>query len=332
MRNEPGQHFLLKSKSKTLKLKDVFKLSDEQAFDVFKSLRWKSTDGVPVCVHCGTVDSHWVLATRQFKCKSCKRKFSVTSGTIFQDRKLPLQDYLGAIAIITNGVKGYSMLQLSRDLGVQYKTAFVLSHKIREALMIHKNNFQMTGEIEIDVTYAGGKVKPANEKKDRVDRRLAENQSGKKRAVVSLSQRGTKGSKRTLTFVAKSENQRDINAIVKRYVAKRTIINADESSAYDILHANYKMKRVNHSINYVDPKTKASVNLTESFFSRFKRAYYGQHHHFSVEYLPFYANEIAYREDNRRKDNGFICYDILGKSLNSPVSSRMCGYWQRGLN
>ena len=306
-------------------------MTDKQAFETFKKFRWKDTDGIPVCPHCGLVDHHWILASKQFRCKSCKKKFSVTSGTIFAHRKLPLQDYLGAIAIMTNGAKGYSMIQLSKDLNVQYKTAFVLAHKIREALMNHRNESQMNGEIEIDGTYIGGKIKPENHKDDRIDRRKLENMNGKERVIISIRERFTdkrKGAKRTLTFMAKTENQSDVKAIVERFISRQAVIHADESPAYDLLHAKYKVKRVNHSLNYVDLKINTSINQAESFFSRLKRAYYGQHHHFGINYLAYYANEMAYREDFRRVDNKSICYDILFKALNSPVSPEMCGYWQ----
>jgi hypothetical protein len=108
----------------------------------------------------------------------------VTSGTIFASRKLPMRDYLMAIAIFVNGAKGHSALQLSRDLGCQYKTAFVLAHKLREAMVSEHKGKVLRGHVEIDGAYFGGYVKPENRKADRVDRRLSEHRSGKRRCVV----------------------------------------------------------------------------------------------------------------------------------------------------
>jgi len=322
-----SQHYLLSSKSRTLKLKEIFKLSDKKAFDIFKNIRWK--EGKPVCPNCKSVNKYWLLASKQFKCKACKKKFSLTSGTIFQDRKLSLQDYLGAIAIMTNASKGYSMVQLSRDLGVQYKTAFVLAHKIRESLMNHRNLSLMEGEIEIDATYIGGKVKEENIKDNRIDRRLKEFLSPNKRAIIVLKQRCNNGLSRTLTFVRNSENQKDVNSIVENYVSKQSTVYADESNAYDLLHAKYTMKRVNHSVEYANIKINANINQAESFFSRLKRAYVGQHHHFGTDYLAYYVNEMAYREDMRRVDNKNVFNDTLYKALNSGLSLRLRGYWKR---
>lgn len=131
-----SQHFLLSAKARTLSMRRVFEMNDEQAFKVFKKVRWG--DGKEVaCPQCGVIRDHYFIASRkQWRCKDCSHTFSVTSSTIFAFHKLPLKIYLAAIAIFTNAVKGISALQLRRDLDVQYKTAFVLAHKIRESLAV----------------------------------------------------------------------------------------------------------------------------------------------------------------------------------------------------
>ena len=122
----------------------------------------------------------------------------MTSGTIFASRKFPIRTYLLAIAIFVNGAKGHSALQLSRDLDVAYQTAFVLSHKLREAMATEANSGEvLDGDVEVDGAYFGGYVKPANYKVDRIDRRRAENQTGKRRVVVVMRERNG----RTLPFV-----------------------------------------------------------------------------------------------------------------------------------
>ncbi len=119
-----SQHFLLSAKARTLSVRKVMELTHDQAFQVFKELRWGAGEEV-ICPVCGTIGKHYFQHTRkQWRCKDCNHTFSVTSGTIFAFHKLPLRVYLAAIAIYTNAVKGISALQLSRDLGVQYKTAF----------------------------------------------------------------------------------------------------------------------------------------------------------------------------------------------------------------
>src|SRR4051812_38835392 len=119
--------------------------------------------------------------------KPARKDFTVTSGTLFASHKLPLRGYLAAIAIFCNEVKGKSALALSRDLGDSYKCAFVLLHKLREAMAEELRGRVVGGEgkvAEVDGGYFGGYRKPANLRENRVDRRLARNQTGKRQCVV----------------------------------------------------------------------------------------------------------------------------------------------------
>src|SRR3954466_13182513 len=194
-----AQHFLLSTKARTISLAQVLRQSDAEAYEAFKAIRFSANGGEAFCPKCGCVDLYWFQTRKVWKCKGCKKEFSVTSGTIFSSRQLSIRDILAAIAIFTNGAKGYSALQLSRDLDVQYKTAFVMAHKLREALQATDNGKQVSGEVEIDGMYVGGYVKPANMKQYRRDRRLLANQSGKRQSVIVARERNGK----TVTFAAK---------------------------------------------------------------------------------------------------------------------------------
>ena len=140
-----AQHFLLSAQARTLSLVQVARLSDEQAIATFRSLRWHETGGEPVCPACGCVAVYEYRTRRVFKCQACSRQFSVTSGTTFHSRKLPVRDYLMAIAIFVNAAKGISALQLGRDLDVSYKTALVLAHKLREAMAADQASYSPRG-------------------------------------------------------------------------------------------------------------------------------------------------------------------------------------------
>lgn len=328
-----SQHFLLSAKARTLSVRKVMELTDDQAFQLFKDVRWGEGSEV-ACPDCATVGNHYFLRTRkQWRCKDCNHTFSVTSGTIFAFHKLPLRVYLGAIAIYSNAVKGISALQLGRDLGVQYKTAFVMAHKIRESLMEQRDDRQLSGEIHMDGAYVNGHIRPKNKKEDRIDRRLAENQRPDKRCVFVMRQRvetaenEIKGANKTLTFVIKSENQADVNKLTTEFVKKGSVICADESNAYDVLHAKFDTRRVNHALEY---RSDAGItnNLAESYFSRFRRMQYGQTHKFGNLYLANYANEAAYREDTRRLPNGEIFMDVVKKCAQTRTNHDWCGYWQ----
>ncbi len=315
-----SQHFLLSAKARTLSLASVARMSEEEARATFRSIRWAVTDGEPVCPKCGCVACYEYASRPIFKCKGCLRQFSITSGTIFASRKLPVRDYLLAIAIFVNGAKGYSALQLSRDLDCQYKTAFVLAHELREAMASEHKGAVLNGHVKIDGAYFGGHIRPENRKEDRKDRRLAEHQTGKRRCVVVMRER--RG--RALPFVVASEDQGV--PLVRRSVAAGTTVYADEASSWDALHGFYDAKRINHSIAYYDEGV--STNWAESFFSRLRRAEIGQHHHITT-HLAAYAGEMAWRENNRRAPNGDQFVKAAGAALGHPKSRQWCGYWQR---
>lgn len=320
-----SQHFLLSAKARTLSLSAVAWLSDGEALEVFKSIRWAANDGKPFCPKCGCLTVYARKSKPLWECKGCGHVFSVTSGTLFSSRKLPIRDYLPAIAIFVNGAKSHSALQLSRDLDCQYKTAFVLAHKLREAMANNSASEEIGGEgktVEIDGGYFGGYMKPANYKENRRNRRLAENQNGNRRVVVIMRERGG----RSLPMVFKTEDQ-SVGAIPE-HVAPGTEIHADEASHWDALHAFLPTKRINHSKYYSDGE--GCTNHAESFFSRMRRAEIGSHHHIAGRYLNAYAKEMSWREDHRSVSNGHQYLITTAAALQSDRSAQWTGYWQRG--
>ena len=318
-----AQHFLLSTAARTLSLSKVARMSDAEAHDAFRMIRWASTNGEPVCPRCACAATYKYETRKLWKCKSCSHQFSVTSGTIFASRKLPIRDYLLATAIFVNGAKGHSSLQLSRDLDCQYKSAFVMAHKIREALGAQLTGETVSGVVEVDGAYFGGYIKPANHKANRVDRRLAKNQNGKRKVVAIVRERNGV----TLPFVFKTEAASI--ATLTKHIALGSTVHADEAAHWDILHTRFLTKRINHQESYSDGE--ACTNSAESFFSRMRRAEIGMHHHISGRYLSAYANEMAWRENNRRVSNGEQYLLATGAALTHPVSRQWKGYWQRTL-
>ena len=316
-----GSHFLLSAKARTLSLKTVFQMGEEAAYNLFCQMRWSETDGEAYCPRCGCTESYKIKSRRQFECKACKHHFSVSSGTIFANRKLSYTDLLAAIVIFVNGAKGVAALQLSRDLDCQYKTAFVLTHKLREAMAMEQADIHLNGIVEIDGAYFGGYVKPANEKSDRKDRRLLENQTGKRQCVVIMRERGG----RSLPFIVAREG--DAVPIVRDVVGNLATIHADEGTGWDDLHAGWDTHRVNHSVRFMDKGV--CTNQAESYFSRLRRMEVGTHHHIAGPYLNAYAGEAAWREDYRRTDNGRQAAMVGAALMGGGVSRQWAGYWQR---
>jgi transposase-like protein len=153
-----SQHFLLTAAARTVSLKQILRMKEAETWAMFCSIRWPETDGAPVCPHCGC-PTCWACprptGAPRFRCSACRRDFSPTSGTLFAFHKLEIRDYLAAVVIFCDEVKGKAALALSRDLDVQYKTAFVLAHKIREAMASEVKDLRLGG--------AGRHVLPADQ-------------------------------------------------------------------------------------------------------------------------------------------------------------------------
>lgn len=322
-----AQHFLLSRAAKTLSLGAIFRMSDAEAEAMFCAIRWPDTDGKASCPHCGGLNAYSCRRPNgapRFRCRACGKDFSVTSGTLFASHKLPLRVYLAAIVLFCNEVKGKSALAMSRELGTSYKAAFVLLHKLREAMGEEMKGRIVGGEgkeCEIDGGYFGGYIKPANHKHNRKDRRFSRNQNGKRQCVVILRERNG----HSVPAVFRSESH--ALAFVRRRIAKGSVVHADEAAAWDALHAHYDMKRINHQEAYSSED--ACTNAAESYFSRLRRAEIGHHHSVAGQYLLRYAQESSWREDHRRMSNGEQVSRIAALAMGKKASPDFTGYWQR---
>lgn len=260
-----AQNFLLSSAARTLSLSAVARMSDEEASATFQRIRWADNEGEPYCPQCGCASVKKLGTRPVWKCRACAHQFSVTSGTLFADRKRPVRDYLLAIAIFANGAKGYSALQLSRDLNCQYRTAFVLAHKLREAIKAEEDQVTLSGTIETDGAYYSKRTRKENKAADR-----SRSEPAPRKVVVVVRQRGG----RTLPFVLQKES--DAVPVIREKVATGSTIHADEARGWDVLHAFYDTRRVNHSVAYSHDGN--CTNLAESYFARLRRSEYGIHH------------------------------------------------------
>lgn len=317
-----AQHFLISPAARSLSIAQVLRLSDEEAFAVFQRVRFADNGGAPFCPGCGCVKVYTLAETPiRWKCSACRKKFSVTSGTIFHSRKLSIRDYLAVIALFCNGVKGTSSLQMSRDMNINPKSAFVLLHKLREAMgaTVHAGD-ELAGTVEVDGAYFGGHGRQENRKADRTDRRGVDDP----RRLVVVVARERNG--RAKPWVVKREA--DGVKPIRQNVASGTEVHADEAAGWNILHASYPMKRVNHSVEYKG-EDGACTNWAESFFARMRRSEMGIHHRISGRRLQAYANEMAWRENHRREANGTHWNLITAAALSHPKSETWAGYWHR---
>ena len=327
------QHFLLTAAARTISLKQVLRMEEAEAWTMFCVIRWPETDGDPICPHCAC-PTCWSCprpnGAPRFRCTACRRDFSPTSGTLFAFHKLPIRDYLAAVVIFCDEVKGKAALALSRDLDIQYKTAFVLAHKIREAMAAEFKGMELGGadrHVEVDGCYVGGHVRPANRKEDRQDRRRTENRSSQRQVVVVIRERALAGTSLGGTIPAVFASEDAALGFIKTRIDRASTVHADEATAWNALHARFDTRRINHSVEYANDD--ACTNQAESYFARLRRGERGHHHRISGAYLIRYAREAAWKEDHRRDSNGQQLHTVIVLVTRSGPSVDFCGYWQR---
>jgi len=263
-----------------------------KAREHLEALHWP--DG-PVCPHCGNCDAERITklagkSTRPgvFKCKECSKPFTVTVGTIFEDSKIPLNKWLLAFRLLNGGKKGFSAHELHRALGITYKSAWFLCHRIREA-MGHDGS-PLGGPdsvVEADETYVGGKAK------NRATRKPAP-----KKAVVALVERD--GHARS--FHVANVNAKTLRPLIVTNVSRDSHLMTDESGVYTRVGSEFNgHSTVNHSAGeYVTTGGFKHSNTTENFFSIFKRGVIGTYHHMSEAHLARYCREFDFRYNTRK--------------------------------
>jgi transposase-like protein len=317
-----AQHFLLSAAARTQSLRTIYAEGEEAAYRRFCRLRWPDTNGKPVCPRCRFDEVYAITTRRKFKCKACHHQFSVTSGTIFASHKLAFVDLLGAMALVANAAKGMSALQVARTIDVSYKTAFVLLHKLREAIRTETDDLILSGTVEIDGAFVGGHVRPLNRSSDRIDRRLRRNRRADRRSVIALRQRGG----RMLTDVCVRESE-GVAFAAARIVPGAHVV-ADMIAHWDLLDPLFSNDRIDHSESY-SRGNGIHTNGAESYFARMRRMIRGQHHRVGPAYLKGYAAHAAWLEDYRKTSNGRLVDRLIVNGLLAPVSRAWKGYWQR---
>lgn len=308
---------------------ELGKLTEDDCKTLFRKLRWSQTDGEPVCPWCKSKESWWLENQKRWKCRAvgCRKMFSITSGTPFANTKLSFKTIVTAARAFIIGAKGNTAITMSAELGCQNKTAFVLQHKLREVILLGNQSLRLEGEVEVDGGWFGGYIKPENKKINRVDRRLKDNQNGKRKVVVGARERGKNG--RTIVGVFDTEHQ--ACAWLSERIDLMSTVYADEAPAWDDLHASHKVEHVNHSVEYATgERNVVNTNQMESFFSRMRRFETGTHHSIAGPYLLRYAADAAWRETNRKTSLKTQTIALLQQALQAPPSRSFSGYWQRG--
>lgn len=320
----------------------VGRMDDYEARIVLEEVFW-GRRGKQVCWRCGVLDAHYKVTTRgQYRCKHCTHTFSVTSGTPFKDRKLGHQKILWALVSFSIAHEGKAALELIREIKMEYKTAFVLFHKIREAIMRTVPQDQLKGTIEIDGAHVSGRPRKGRRKKKRdpsIPNRYRQHRSKypsqafhfhKNRRIVMVIRevlQGGRGASRTIVEVCRSENARDAEALARKWIKPGSTVHTDEWTAYgNFTLLGYKHETVNHQIEF-STDDGVSDNQAESYFSRLRHGIWC-YHRMTPQYMLDYACEMAWREEVRRKNTTQQLKNLATRVFGAGPSPDWCRYWQ----
>ncbi|MFL6437041.1 MAG: IS1595 family transposase [Terriglobales bacterium] len=283
---------------------------DSKCREYLEALRWPDKVACPECM--SDKISH-VKARHVFDCDSCRYQFSVTAGTIFHDTHLPLHKWFAVTYLLCESRKGMSANQIHRMLGISYKTAWYLCHRIRRAMAALPPQLPLTGTVEVDETYVGGRSRG----------RMGPASGGQKEIVIGIRQRNSEAnpSGELRFFHTEDVKSGTLAKYIRENISTESVevIMTDELSAYPAamikagVHGT-RHKTIRHKDHvYVDGDI--HTNTVESAFSLLKRGIIGTWHRISAKHLEAYLNEMCFRFNNRK--NPYLFRDTLLKMIES---------------
>lgn len=280
--------------------------SEPKAIEFLEAHRW---DGQPSCPRCGALDVYAMRdrdcpelreRNRRWRCRGCKRMFTVRTGTVMEESRLPLRVWLHAFWRACSSKKGVSALQISRETQISYKSALFLMHRIRHAMAIdHGGAPKLSGTVEVDEAYIGGKPRHSLSKRRLQKDSKAFVSASEKHPVVALVERGGQVRVRHIERV----DAKALRGAVGQLVEPGSSVHTDENASYKGLRKMYRHSSVNHSkLEYV--RGDVTTNTVEGFFSLLKRGVYGTFHSVSKHHLHRYLAEFEFRYNTRDVDDG----------------------------
>jgi hypothetical protein len=262
--------------------------TDEKCRLYLEQQRW---NGTPACPHCGSLNvCRFETNHKVFKCreKVCRKKFTVTVGTIYENTKIPLTKWFLATYILSVHSKGISSLQLASWLDVTQKTAWFLNHRIRE-MLTDKAPELLEGIVEVDETYVGGSISNKHTSK----RKLYKANDNKTMVFGAVQRKG-----KVRTRVISEVSIDNVKTAIKDFIEPNSNMVSDEHRVYNHLEGIYKHDRVNHRAKeYV--RGNVHTNTIEGYWNVLKRQIKGIHHFVSPKHLQRYCNESSFRYNNR---------------------------------
>ena len=307
---------------------EVLRWSDAECRAYLEAQRWPTG---PACPKCGNIGA-WTITRRSktknkvsqfYCCKACKRQFTATVGTIFEDSKIPLSKWFAAIYLMCESKKGVSAHQLHRQLGIQYRSAWYMCHRIREAMREKGPRPILTGAIEADETYVGGKVRGAPMARSRRKARKGQAYAlGDKVIVFGLLQRG--GEARTIV-IPNVKHATARGRLARHIDFSKAKLYTDGHPAYRGIRHFLPHAYVDHEREYVKRDApEVHTQGIDGYWSILKRGLTGVFHHVGPAYLPQYLHEFEYRFNRRQITDAERFQALLGQ-----VTGRLEWYRER---
>ncbi len=292
--------------------------SDEQVcIAAVASMRWPNG---PVCPHCEAKEPYYLKTQKRWKCRSCRKQFSVKLNSIFEDSPIPLQKWLPALWLLVNCKNGVSSYELAKDLGISQKSAWFVLHRLRFAISNRYWGDKMLGDagpVEIDETFVGGKVK--NMHKDKKERYHSHRGHYGKTAVMGMLDRDLRQVRATVVPNVKRET---LQNEVMNAIKPGAVVYTDEWLGYDELHKNFVHDFVNHVETYV--RGQVHTNGIENFWALLKRTLSGTYVAVEPFHLNRYIDEQVFRFNNRStKDNPLNDSDRFVAALAQVANKRL---------
>ncbi len=267
-----------------------------------EAVRWGDEPACPFCHSTHVARKAEKKRVGRWNCHACKSSFNVLSGTIFEKTKIPLQKWFLAISLVLNAKKSLSSYQLGRDIDVNQPSAWYMQQRIRAA-MTQGDAELLQGIVEADETYVGGRPRRSNVKEEHTPNKPG--RGTKKTAVIGAVERGG----RVIAEVAKDLTGRGIAKFLKGAIdPDGSVLITDEYRGYHAAESFLPHAVVNHQERYVDMDGWLHTNTIESFWALIKRAWYGQHHHYSKHYMPLYVAETSWKYNERKNPNAFSTF------------------------
>ena len=289
----------------TLQQAIIYFADTQVALQFLAKFRWP--DGKPACPKCGSLESSFLSTRSIWKCKACKKQYSAKSGTIMEDSPIGLDKWLPAIWMLCGCKNGISSHEIARDLGITQKSAWFLLHRIRLALESGSLEKKLSGSVEADETFVGGKIRNMNLKakgrKILKDGRLASGGTQGKAIVMGLLERhGASETSQARVQVVAKRKRTHVVPLIKQHVEKGSNLYTDQLKSYFGLVADYAHEVIDHTEAYVRDKV-VHTNGMENFWSLFKRSLKGTYVSVEPYHLQAYADEQCFRFNNRKVDD-----------------------------